>query len=112
MILFWIKEAFKLIARSKFSFLLALISITLSVILIIISAFIISSSNHFEKQLKSSIVISMFISDTLSNESVSKSKEELDNLAFIKSYEFISKEKAAEIFIKETGEDFRKIAAN
>ena len=109
MILFWIKEAFKLIARSKFSFLLALISITLSVILIIISAFIISSSNHFEKQLKSSIVISMFISDTLSNESVSKSKEELDNLAFIKSYEFISKEKAAEIFIKETGEDFRKI---
>jgi len=33
MILFWIKEAFKLIARSKFSFLLALTSITLSVIL-------------------------------------------------------------------------------
>ena len=52
MILFWLKEALKLIGRSKFSFLLALISITLSVILITASVFIIRSSNYFEQQIK------------------------------------------------------------
>jgi cell division transport system permease protein len=109
MILFWIKEAFKLIARSKFSFLLALISITLSVILITISVFIIRSSNHFEQQLKRSIVISVFLKDTLSDNSIEKSKQELSNQKFLASYEYVSKEKAADIFIKETGEDFRKI---
>ena len=109
MIFFWIKEAFKLIARSKFSFLLALISITLSVILITISIFIIRSSNHFEQQLKRSIVISVFLKDTLSDASIEKSKQELNNQKFIASYEYINKEKAANIFIKETGEDFRKI---
>lgn len=109
MILFWIKEAFKLIARAKFSFLLALISITLSVMLITISAFIISSSNYFEKQLKSSIVISVFIKDNLSDENLENSKQELNQQKFLASFEYISKEKAAEIFIKETGEDFRKI---
>ncbi|MFZ2324251.1 MAG: permease-like cell division protein FtsX [Ignavibacteriaceae bacterium] len=109
MILFWIKEAFKLIARSKFSFLLALISITLSVILITISAFIISSSNHFEKQLKSSLVIAVFIKDNLTAEKIEDSKQELNQQKFLSSFEYVSKEKAAEIFIKETGEDFRKI---
>lgn len=109
MILFWIKEAFKLIARSKFSFLLALISITLSVILITISVFIIRSSNHFEKQLKSSIVISVFIKENINPDEIEKSKEELSNQKFVASYEYVSKEQAAEIFIKETGEDFRKI---
>lgn len=109
MILFWIKEAFKLIARSKFSFLLALISITLSVILITISAFIIRSSDHFEKQLKRSIVISVFVNDTLSDNNVEKTKQQLKEQKFISSFEFIDKDKAAEIFIKETGEDFRRI---
>lgn len=109
MILFWIKEAFKLIARSKFSFLLALISITLSVILITISAFIISSSNHFERQLKGSIIISAFLKDTLSNENIENSKQELNKQNFLASFEYVSKEKAADNFIKETGEDFRKI---
>lgn len=109
MILFWIKEAFKLIARSKFSFLLALISITLSVVLIAISAFMIKSSGYFENQLKRSLVISVFIKDGLPESELEKTKQELEQQKFLSSYEYINKEKAAEIFIKETGEDFRKI---
>jgi cell division transport system permease protein len=109
MILFWIKEAFKLIARSKFSFLLALTSITLSVILITISVFIIRFSNHFEDQLKSNIVISVFIKDKITNDEIDQIKTELHQLKYLSSSEFIDKDKAAEIFIKETGEDFRKI---
>ncbi len=109
MILFWIKEAFKLIARSKFSFLLALISITLSVVLITISAFMIKSSAYFENQLKRSLVISVFIKDALPENQLENTKQELEQQKFLASYEYVSKEKAAEIFIKETGEDFRKI---
>jgi cell division transport system permease protein len=109
MILFWIKEALKLIARSKFSFLLALISITLSVILITISVFIIRSSNHFEDELRGNIVISVFIKDKISSVEIEEIKTELAQLMYLSSSEYINKDKAAEIFIKETGEDFRKI---
>lgn len=109
MILFWIKESFKLIARSKFSFLLALTSITLSVILITVSVFIIRFSNHFEDQLKSNIIISVFIKNNSTSEEIEQIKTELAQLKYLSSFEFIDKDKAAEIFIKETGEDFRKI---
>ncbi len=109
MILFWLKEAFKLIGRSKFSFLLALISITLSVILITVSVFIIRSSNYFEQQIKRSIVISVFLKDNLTEQNVDTSKQEISQQKFIASFDYITKDKAAEIFIKETGEDFRRI---
>jgi len=109
MIYFWFKEALKLIARSKFSFLLALISITLSVILITVSVFIILFSNHFEEQLKSNITISVFLKDSPTDSEIDQIKTELSELKYLRSSEFVDKEKAAEIFIKETGEDFRKI---
>ena len=109
MILFWLREAFKLIARSKFSFLLALTSITLSVILITISVFIIRFSNHFEDQLKSNIVISVFIKDSIKENEIENIESELSQLNYLSTSEYITKDKAAEIFIKETGEDFRKI---
>jgi cell division transport system permease protein len=109
MILFWIKEAFKLIARSKFSFFLALTSITLSVILITVSVFIIRFSNHFEDQLKSNIIISVFIKNNPTAEKIEQIKNELAQLKYLSSFEFINKDKAAEIFIQETGEDFRRI---
>ena len=110
MILFWFKEAFKLIGRSKFSFLLSLVSITLSVILITTSFFIIRFSNHFESQLKSNIVISVFIKESTSKAEIENIKTELSELNYLKTSEYIDKEKAADIFIKETGDDFRKIS--
>ncbi|MDY0083988.1 MAG: permease-like cell division protein FtsX [Ignavibacteriaceae bacterium] len=109
MIKFWIKEAFKLIARSKFSFFLSLVSITLSVILITLSVFIIQFSNHFEQELKSNIVISVFIKDKIVKTEIDSIKSELQNFNFLKSADYVSKDEAAEIFVKETGEDFRKI---
>lgn len=109
MISFWIKEAFKLIARSKFSFLLALISITLSIVLITLSVIIIRFSDYYEKQLRSNLVISIFVNDGLNETELQNYKDELLALPFTSQIEYIDKDKAAEIFIKETGEDFRKI---
>jgi len=76
MILFWLKEAFKLIGRSKFSFLLVLISITLSVLLTTVSFFIIRFSNHFEAQVKNNIVISVFLKDDIE-------QAEIENLNYL-----------------------------
>lgn len=109
MILFWFKEAFKLIGRSKFSFLLVLISITLSVLLTAVSFFIIRFSNHFESQVKNNIVISVFLKDDLEQAEIENIKTELSQLNYLNSSEYISKEMAVDIFIKETGDDFRKI---
>lgn len=109
MILFWIKEAFKLIARAKFSFLLTLISITLSVILITISVFIIRVSDNLEKQIKGNITISVFIRESLNENQIEIIAEDLRSERFINNVGYISKEKAADMFINETGEDFRKI---
>lgn len=109
MVKFWIKEAFKLIARSKFSFFLSLVSITLSVILITLSVFIIQFSNHFEQELKSNIVISVFIKDKIAKAEIDSIKSEMESFSFLKSVDYVSKDEAAEIFVKETGEDFRKI---
>lgn len=109
MILFWLKEAFKLIGRSKFSFLLVLISITLSVLLTTVSFFIIRFSNHFEAQVKNNIVISVFLKDDIKPAEIENIKSELSQLNYLSSAEYISKEMAVDIFIKETGDDFRKI---
>ena len=109
MILFWLKEAFKLIGRSKFSFLLVLISITLSVLLTTVSFFIIRFSNHFEAQVKNNIVISVFLKDDIEPAEIENIKSELSQLNYLSSAEYISKEMAVDIFIKETGDDFRKI---
>lgn len=109
MILFWLKEAFKLIGRSKFSFLLVLISITLSVLLTTVSFFIIRFSNHFEAQVKNNIVISVFLKDDIEQAEIENIRTELSQLNYLSSSEYISKEMAVEIFIKETGDDFRKI---
>lgn len=109
MILFWIKEAFKLIARAKFSFMLTLISITLSVILITISLFIIRVSDNLERQIKGNITVSVFIRESLNDNQIKIIAEQLKSEKFINSAGYISKEKAADMFIKETGEDFRKI---
>ncbi|NWF49567.1 MAG: hypothetical protein HXY49_03400 [Ignavibacteriaceae bacterium] len=109
MILFWIKEAFKLIGRSKLSFILSLISISISVLLIIASIASIKLSAEYQKFLKQSIVLNLFLVDPISDNQLVILENEIKGKNFVRSFRYISKDEAAEIFIKETGEDFRKL---
>jgi cell division transport system permease protein len=109
MIIFWIKEAFKLIGRAKSSFFLSLISTSISVLLIAACVIIIQASNTFQKNLKESVTINVFLNDSIGNAETSKVKKEIENKNFVKSVIYIDKKQAAENFIKETGEDFRKL---
>ncbi|HSL90632.1 MAG TPA: permease-like cell division protein FtsX [Ignavibacteriaceae bacterium] len=109
MILFFIKESLRLFSRAKLSSFLTFVSTSIAVVLIVISYFLYQSSENLENYLKENISISVFLKDSVQKNKFENIQEEILNTGFISNAEFISKEKAVEIFIKETGEDFRKI---
>jgi len=106
---FILKESFKLIVRSKLNFFLNLISLTLCVLLIILSFYLIRASKFLQEYVQQNITLSVFIKDNVNQETINKFSEKLSQQPYTAKAEFISKEKAAEIFLKETGEDFKKI---
>ena len=109
MIFFWIRESFKLIGRAKSSFFLSLISMSIAIGLISASMLSINISNYLQKKLKRSVNINVFLNDTLSKTDISNFKKKLNKEKFVYSISYINKKKAAELFIKDTGEDFRKL---
>ena len=109
MIIFCVKESFKLIGRAKSSFFLSLISTSISVLLIAACIIIIQASSTFQNNLRESVTINIFLNDSISKTETSKVKRDIENKSFVKSITYIDKKQAAENFIKETGEDFRKL---
>jgi len=109
MIIFYFKEAIKSIFHAKASFILTLITLCIAVILIAASVGAIQLSEIFENKLKKNVKLTLFLQDSVKQNSVTFCKEELQSLKFTNSVTYISKERAADNFIKETGEDFREI---
>ncbi len=109
MFFFYIAEALRSIKSAKSSFILTTISLTISVLLILFSYIALQLSDYYSSSLKSSIKINVFIKESFTQNDQEKLMGELQNKIYSDSVEFISKDKAAEQFIKETGEDFRKI---
>lgn len=106
---FSIKEAFRLIGRAKSSFFLSLTSIIISVLLITASLALIQSTNSIQKKIKENVSINLFLKDGLTSVETNNIKNELEKKEYTKSLDYIDKDQAAEIFIRETGEDFRKL---
>ncbi len=109
MIGFWFKEAFKSIGRARSSFILSLISTSISVLLIVASIILIRVSSKFQTNLKEKLNINIFLKDSLSDASIRNVGDILKDKNYINSIKYINKDEAAENFIKDTGEDFRKI---
>ena len=109
MVYFWAKESLKLIKRAKSSFVLSLISISISVTLISASLLTIRASDQLQNNLKQNININIFLKDSLSTGSIQQIKSSIQKNKFIRTIDYISKEQAANNFIKQTGEDFRKL---
>lgn len=109
MILFFIRESLRLFSRAKLSSFLTFVSTTIAVILIVISFFLYHSSGKLENYLKENITISIFLKDSSLRNNIEVMKEEIISKDFVSQMDYISKEDAVEIFIEETGEDFRKI---
>lgn len=109
MLSFYLKESEKIIGRAIPSFLLSLTSIFIAVVLISISLISIELSEALQNKIKSNFGLEIFLKENLSENEFSSIQKEINNSAFFSSIVFISKERAAEIFIKETGEDFARI---
>lgn len=109
MLIFWIKEAIKIFSRAKSSFILSFSSLSISILLISASFYSILFSRQIENTIKEKFIINIFLNDSLSVNSTETLRQELENKKYAASIDYFSKDKAAEIFIKETGEDFRKM---
>ncbi|MGB5288078.1 MAG: permease-like cell division protein FtsX, partial [Ignavibacteriaceae bacterium] len=109
MILFYFSEAFRSIKTAKTSFLLTIISLTISVLLILFCFITIHISDYYSSSLKSSIKINVFINEAANRNDQERILNELQNKNYSDKVDFISKEAAAEQFINETGEDFSRI---
>lgn len=109
MLLFYFTEALRSIKSAKTSFILTTVSLTISVLLILFSYATLQISDFYSAKLKSSIKINLFLKDPFTQADQQITFTELSEKEFIDSVEFISKEQAAEQFIAETGEDFKKI---
>jgi cell division transport system permease protein len=109
MILFYFSEALRSISSAKTSFVLTIISLTISVVLILFSVITLQVTKYYTSGLKSDIKINLIIKDSADENDKEKILSVLKEKKYLNKIEFISKEKAAEQFIQETGEDFRKI---
>lgn len=109
MLSFWFKEALRTFSRAKSSFILSLISLSISIILITVSLYSIILVNEISDKIKGNFILNIFLSDTLSTSVINELKSNLQQKKYTASVVFIDKEEAAQAFIKDTGEDFRKI---
>lgn len=109
MFFFYIAEALRSIKSAKSTFILTTISLTISVLLILFSFITLQLSDYYSSSLKSNIRINVFLKESFTKSDQEKMLSELQEKVYADSIEFISKDKAAEQFIQETGEDFRKI---
>lgn len=82
---------------------------TISILLIAASIYSIFLSRIIQDRIKQQFVLNIFLEDSLSASSIKEIQSELENKIYISSLGFIDKETAAQTFVKETGEDFRKI---
>ncbi|HEY6906365.1 MAG TPA: permease-like cell division protein FtsX [Ignavibacteriaceae bacterium] len=106
---FSLKEALRLINRAKLSFLLSLISLSISVLLITASLALIQGSDYIQKKIKDDVSINIYLKENLSPDQVNGIDSLLKSRNYVRTTDYIDKDKAAEIFIRETGEDFRKL---
>lgn len=109
MLLFLIKEAIRSNRRAKLSFLFSLSSTTVGLLLIAVSLLSVKLSQSIETYLQNQFEIQVYLKEGLTEVELENLKIKLKKLENVQSIEFVSKEKAAEKFVKETGEDFRTI---
>lgn len=109
MLSFYLKESIKIIGRAIPSFLLSLTSIFIAVLLISISIISIELSQVLQDKIKSSLGLEIFLNENLDEQNLNQLQKNLTTTNYFSSINYISKDRAAEIFINETGEDFRRI---
>ncbi len=112
MISFYFKEAFKIFNRSPFATIVIISITTVAVLMCSFSAGMVYFSSKIADKIKRNIEVSVFVDDYLDENQINDIKLLLNDISSISSVRFIDKDEATEEFIRETGEDFRKILSD
>ena len=107
MFLYYIKETFNSLFRSKLGSLLIILTTAIAIIFVTFSVGLVVFSSTINNKLKENIRISLFISDTVSN--YSNIESELRDNIFVESYKLISKREALKLMKQKTGKDFSSV---
>lgn len=98
------KSAIK--SKLRGAYLTSVISISLVLLLLGIVGLLMLNAQVLSNYVKENICFSLFLRDNIKEADIRKFQKTLDTYDFIKSTEYISKEKAAEELKKDLGEDF------
>ncbi|HNW76264.1 MAG TPA: permease-like cell division protein FtsX [Bacteroidales bacterium] len=88
------------------SYVTTVISITLVLFMLGLLGMIILHTRKISNYVKENIGFSIILKDGVKESSIFQLKKRLDLTPYVKSAEYVTKEKAAEIFSEELGEDF------
>ncbi|MCF8227719.1 MAG: permease-like cell division protein FtsX [Bacteroidales bacterium] len=92
--------------RYRASYVTTVVSITLVLFMMGMLGLIILHANKLSEYVKENIGFSIIMKDGVKEAGIIQLQKTLDASAFVKSTEYITKEKAAEIMQKDLGEDF------
>lgn len=109
MVGFYISESFKSISRAKLATVISIITLSITIGFISLSAVLLLLSNKIEKNWKSQIKMNVFLSDSVSNKSTNVIEEALSENPLVQEVKYISKDDAQKKFLEITGEDFKSI---
>lgn len=109
MIIFYLKETFRIFRRSSFATLITITITTIAVLLTTVSFFLVFSANALSNRIKGSIEINVYLEDSIGGNDIEHIENQIRLMPGVLSVEFISKSEAIKKFIRETGEDFRNV---
>lgn len=92
--------------RFKPNYLYSVVSTSLVLFMISILAMIFSSGNKLANQFKENLEFTLIIKDGVSEQSILALRDLLKKKPWVKSAVYVSKEEAAKIFMKDSGEEF------
>ena len=109
MIIFYLKEASRILRRSSFATFVTIFITSFAIALTVLSIFILFEANVLSNKIKRSIEINLYLDNSLSQRDVTAMQNRLQSEPGVLSVNLIDKDQAAKEFIKETGNDFMKV---
>lgn len=109
MVKFYLLEAVKSFKNARLSSVFSILTLSMAVILITLALAGILSSNYLEGRVKEKVTVNLFLKKSLDHPEIENIMKNLSEKSFVSGVEYISPAKAEEMFIRETGEDFRDI---
>lgn len=97
------------VKKGKATYVYSIIGVALVLFLLGSLGWLVINAGQLSKSFKENIEISIILNDNTRDEMGMKLKEIIDHQSFTKSSQYITKEKAAEQFKKDFGEDFLEV---